>query len=137
MLLTHASGHSAIANARAMALAGVDAGTTDPPGGEIVRDADGAPIGVFRETAQGIVRAALARERDAWSRERRVSELEDTNVPKARARELYEDLTPAPTPEEIELRRMQRLAGPPRRTRGAGAPKKKERRQLRRLKEEA
>ena len=64
-----------------------------------------------------------------------VLELETTNVPRARARELYADHTPPPTPEEIELRRMQRLSMPPRRARGAGAPKKRERRDLRRLKE--
>ena len=69
-----------------------------------------------------------------WRRIVRVLELEDDHVPKARARELYDDLTPVPSAEEIELRRMQRLAAPPRRARGAGAPKKKERRQLRRLK---
>ncbi|MCK5375757.1 MAG: RNA-binding S4 domain-containing protein [Acidobacteria bacterium] len=61
--------------------------------------------------------------------------LEGTNVSRARARELYTDHTPAPTPEELELRRMQRLSAPPRRPRGAGAPKKRERRNLRRLKE--
>ncbi len=65
-----------------------------------------------------------------------VVELESTNVPKARARELYVDHTPPPTPEELEARRMQRLSAPPRRARGAGAPKKRERRDLRRLKEE-
>jgi ribosome-associated heat shock protein Hsp15 len=64
-----------------------------------------------------------------------VVELESTNVSKARARELYIDHTPPPTPEEIELRKMQRLSMPPRRDRGMGAPKKQERRQLRRLKE--
>lgn len=64
-----------------------------------------------------------------------VVELESTNVAKARARELYHDHTPPPTPEELELRRMQRLSAPPRRIRGAGAPKKRERRDLRRLKE--
>jgi ribosome-associated heat shock protein Hsp15 len=64
-----------------------------------------------------------------------VVELEAANVPKARARELYIDHTPPPTPEEIELRKMQRLSAPPRRARGAGAPKKAERRRLRRLKE--
>ena len=53
----------------------------------------------------------------------------------ARYRELYIDHTPPPTAEEIELRRMQRLSMPPRRARGAGAPKKRERRDLRRLKE--
>ncbi len=58
-----------------------------------------------------------------------------TNLPRARARELYIDHTPPPTAEEIEARRMQRLSAPPRRARGAGAPKKRERRDLRRLKE--
>lgn len=65
-----------------------------------------------------------------------VLELESTNVPKTRARELYADHTPPPTPQEIELRKMQRLSAPPRRIRGSGAPKKRERRDLRRLKEE-
>ena len=65
-----------------------------------------------------------------------VLELESTNVPKARARELYADHTPPPTPEEIELRKMQRLSAPPRRIPGSGAPKKRERRDLRRLKED-
>jgi len=64
-----------------------------------------------------------------------VLELESTNVAKSRARELYNDHTPPPTPEDLELRRMQRLSAPPRRIRGAGAPKKRERRDLRRLKE--
>ncbi len=64
-----------------------------------------------------------------------VVDLESTNVPKARARELYIDHTPPPTPEEIELRKLQRLSMPPSRSRGMGAPKKQERRRLRRLKE--
>jgi ribosome-associated heat shock protein Hsp15 len=64
-----------------------------------------------------------------------ILELESTNVAKSRARELYNDHTPPPTPEDLELRRMQRLSAPPRRIRGAGAPKKRERRDLRRLKE--
>ncbi|MBA2245938.1 MAG: amidohydrolase family protein, partial [Gemmatimonadetes bacterium] len=37
--LTHASGHAAFANARAMQLAGITTSTPDPDGGEIVRDA--------------------------------------------------------------------------------------------------
>ena len=61
--------------------------------------------------------------------------LADTSIPKAQARELYVDHTPPPSAEEIELRRLQRLAAPPRRVPGAGAPKKKDRRELRRLKE--
>ena len=64
-----------------------------------------------------------------------IAEIERNNVSKARARELYIDHTPPPTAEEIELRRMQRLSAPPARAPGAGAPKKRERRDLRRLKE--
>ena len=55
VMLTHASGHAAMVNARAMELAGVDSGTADPPGGEIVRDRQGRPIGVLRETAEELV----------------------------------------------------------------------------------
>lgn len=55
VVLRHASGHASFANARAMELAGIDADTPDPEGGEIVRDEDGEAIGVFRETAQGLV----------------------------------------------------------------------------------
>jgi predicted amidohydrolase YtcJ len=57
--LRHASGHSSFANAKAMELAGIDDKTPNPEGGEIVKDADGKPIGVFRETAQSLVRKAL------------------------------------------------------------------------------
>lgn len=60
--------------------------------------------------------------------------LADKHVAKAEARELYEDLTPPPTPAEVELRRMARLARPFVRP-GAGAPDKRERRQIRRMKE--
>lgn len=60
--------------------------------------------------------------------------LADRHIPKVEARQLYEDVTPAPSPEELELLRMERLARPYRLT-GAGAPDRRERRQLRRLKE--
>ncbi len=64
-----------------------------------------------------------------------VKTLADKHMSKAEARELYDDLTPKPTAEEMELRKLQRLSTPVPRVRGAGAPKKKERRQLRRAKE--
>lgn len=60
VLLTHASGHASFANAKAMELAGITKMTPDPPGGEIVRDSEGDPIGVFRETAQGLLRRPMA-----------------------------------------------------------------------------
>ncbi len=59
VLLTHASGHSCLANAKAMELAGITKKTPNPPGGEIVRDLKSEPIGAFRETAQSLLRRAL------------------------------------------------------------------------------
>ena len=41
-----------------------------------------------------------------------VRELAEQHIKKAEAKKLYEDLTPKPSPEEIELRRMARLAAP-------------------------
>jgi ribosome-associated heat shock protein Hsp15 len=35
--------------------------------------------------------------------------LADAHVPKADARQLYRDDTPAPTPEEVEMRRLERI----------------------------
>ncbi|RPJ01651.1 MAG: amidohydrolase [Candidatus Aminicenantes bacterium] len=56
VVLTHASGHSSLANAKAMELSKITAATTNPEGGEIVRDAKGNAIGAFLETAQSLVR---------------------------------------------------------------------------------
>ena len=47
VLLTHASGHALIANAKARELAGVTRATEDPKGGKILRDPKGNPTGVF------------------------------------------------------------------------------------------
>jgi ribosome-associated heat shock protein Hsp15 len=59
--------------------------------------------------------------------------LAERHIPKAEARLLYEDVTPAPSPEEIELLQMERLSRPI--ARRTGAPDRRERRELRRLKE--
>ena len=61
--------------------------------------------------------------------------LTEQHVPKAEARQLYEDLTPKPTAEELELRRIARMAAPFTRPASAGAPDRRERRALRRMKE--
>ena len=53
--LTHASGHASFFNQLAMQMAGVDEKTKSPPGGEILKNAKGEPIGVFSETAAGLV----------------------------------------------------------------------------------
>lgn len=58
----------------------------------------------------------------------------ERHIPKAEARQLYEDVTPKPSPEEAALLEMERLARPfVRRT--ASTPDRRERRELRRLKE--
>ena len=69
VLLTHASGHAAFANDRALELAGVTQDTPDPEGGTFVRDADGEATGLLRETAQRIVGRALEEVRSSRSAE--------------------------------------------------------------------
>jgi hypothetical protein len=54
VMLTHASGHGAFVNAKAMELAGINERTPNPPGGEILKDTSGRPIGMLRETAQNL-----------------------------------------------------------------------------------
>ncbi|MGR3180068.1 MAG: amidohydrolase, partial [Candidatus Anammoxibacter sp.] len=53
--LRHASGHGGFANAKAMEIAGVTRDTEDPDGGEIIKDANGNPTGMFVERAQGLI----------------------------------------------------------------------------------
>ncbi len=74
VLLTHASGHATFANAKAMELAGVTRRTPNPPGGEILKDRRGNPIGVFRETASGLIRRAQAAAREQMTPEEREAE---------------------------------------------------------------
>ena len=61
--LTHASGHAGFANALAMKMAEVTKTTVDPPGGKILRDAEGNATGLFNERAQSIIGDVLARDR--------------------------------------------------------------------------
>jgi len=62
-----------------------------------------------------------------------VKGLADRHIAKAAARELYEDRTPKPTEEEIEMRRIERMARAL--SRPPVTPDKRERRRLRRMKE--
>lgn len=61
----------------------------------------------------------------------RILTVADRHIAKAEARKLYENLTPPPTPEEVEMRRLARTArlfvSPP------GTPDRDERRIRRRL----
>ncbi len=56
MILTHISGHVAVANSLALQLAGISKATANPSGGEIERDAAGEPTGMLKEgAAMGLV----------------------------------------------------------------------------------
>jgi len=84
VLLKHAAGsHAGLVNAKAMELAGIDRSTPDPPGGKILRYADGRPTGVLRENAYELAldldeRAQSERMVDKLEAERRL-ELELAN----------------------------------------------------------
>jgi hypothetical protein len=59
ILVVALDGHIAVANSRALALAGVAAGTEDPPGGVIPRDAEGEPTGILLDTAIALLEAEM------------------------------------------------------------------------------
>ena len=52
-------GHMSLANSVALRLAGVTAKTPDPPGGVIVRDAQGNPTGALKDAAQDLVHKVI------------------------------------------------------------------------------
>lgn len=59
VLLDSRSGHAAWANSMALALAGVNEHTPDPPGGQIQRDAKGRPTGILFEEAIDLVKRQI------------------------------------------------------------------------------
>ncbi len=84
--LSHASGHASFANALAMELGGIDRNTPQPEGGEIIKDENGDPTGIFVERAgRGIGRARAEAESgmtddDRVARRWRQLELADQEV---------------------------------------------------------
>ncbi|HKO05893.1 MAG TPA: amidohydrolase [Candidatus Acidoferrales bacterium] len=52
-------GHMGLANSAALALAGVDRNTPDPPGGTILHDAEGNPTGALKDAAAGLVQRKI------------------------------------------------------------------------------
>ena len=63
--LSHASGHMALVNAKAMEVAGITASTENPSGGEVIRGMNGNPTGILNETAQGMVAKYIPEETSA------------------------------------------------------------------------
>ncbi len=61
--LTNRDGHDAWVNTAALAAAGIDTTTPDPPGGRISRDAHGRPVGALHESAMDLVARLLPADR--------------------------------------------------------------------------
>jgi predicted amidohydrolase YtcJ len=59
VFINRLDGHMALANSLALRLAGVTRTTPDPPGGLIVRDAQGEPTGVLKDAAMNFVHAVI------------------------------------------------------------------------------
>ena len=72
VFLSHTSGHGVFVNEAAMQVSGISERSVDPPGGEIVRDENGEPIGMLREYAAQPVRDALK----AYQNQRSAQEVE-------------------------------------------------------------
>jgi predicted amidohydrolase YtcJ len=58
VLLTHASGHAVFVNIKAMEASKLTGDTPNPAGGEILKDSQGNPTGLLRETAQALANNA-------------------------------------------------------------------------------
>jgi predicted amidohydrolase YtcJ len=83
VLLTHASGHASFANAKAMELSGVTGKTPNPSGGDFLKDAQGNPTGLFRETASRLIRTGTGENptpEERAARARRILELASEEV---------------------------------------------------------
>lgn len=59
LLVRRVDGHAALANTLALNMAGISEETPDPPGGAIVRDAEGVPTGILKEEAVALVARLL------------------------------------------------------------------------------
>ncbi len=78
VVLTHASGHASFANAKAMELSGVTGKSANPSGGDFLKDANGNPTGLFRETASRLIRTGAGENptpEDRRARARQILEL--------------------------------------------------------------
>jgi predicted amidohydrolase YtcJ len=59
MFITRLDGHMALANSQALMLAGIGRSTQDVAGGEIVRNREGIPTGIFKDRAMALVQRVI------------------------------------------------------------------------------
>ena len=100
-------------------------------GGKVVVNGDSAkPNRAVREGDRIRISRGYGRHQDVI-----VRILIDQHVKKSEARALYDDVTPKPTPEEIEAQRVERIYRAA--AQAAGTPDRRRRREIRRFKEGA
>lgn len=90
--------HAAWANSKALELAGIDASTPDPEGGEIVRRSDGSPTGWLKEEAGKLVGAHVVPMDDVMIRdglERVLGEMARCGITRVESAAYDEGLFPA------------------------------------------
>ncbi len=102
VLVSRLDGHMALANSLALKLAGIDRGTPDPQGGEIVKDKKtGEPTGILRDKAMALVDKVIPplsrdkRERAIRAAMRHAQELGVTSIQdnsSAEDLEIYQEL---------------------------------------------
>jgi predicted amidohydrolase YtcJ len=84
VILTHASGHASFVNGKALELSKITKDTPNPSGGEILKDKDGNPTGLMRETASRLVRTGAGEPtptpEEAEARNAKILELADREV---------------------------------------------------------
>jgi hypothetical protein len=95
-------GHMAVANSLAIRLARVTAATRDPPGGTIVRAADGAPAGVFKDAAMALVAAHIPAWNEAQRRQRALAALRHAaELGVTSVHDMLDSFAPLPTYQQL------------------------------------
>jgi predicted amidohydrolase YtcJ len=77
VVLSHASGHAAFVNGKALQVSSIDRNTKNPDGGEVLKGQDGEPTGLLRETAEGLLREPEPTPAEAEARLRKILENAD------------------------------------------------------------
>ncbi|HEX9793649.1 MAG TPA: amidohydrolase [Planctomycetota bacterium] len=114
-------GHALLANAEALRRSGIDHDTPDPPGGRVLRDAEGRPTGVLVDRAMGLLNTAGAetgrealrsgvRRAIARLHERGITGIHDAGVGSGTIR-LFEEMARA---GQFDLRDYVMVSGDPR-----------------------
>lgn len=62
--ISHVSGHMSVVNSYALKISGVTAATENPAGGQIVKDKNGEPTGLFLERARSVVKLTSTSEKN-------------------------------------------------------------------------